>query len=80
MIKAYGKHIIAKAIFPNKKSVVLTLEVEQPMHFEIVSFGDEVTNLCEGDKVLVFQYGLKNVKYENQDFCILPPENIYAII
>jgi co-chaperonin GroES (HSP10) len=78
MIQAIGKHVVVKAIYAENKSLILTAQDPKPIHYQVVSKGDEVKEINEGDLLPAPQYTMHKIEDDGETFYIIALENIYA--
>lgn len=81
MLHAYGKNIVCKAIFEDKKGkLILTNEEQKPLYYQVISMGEEVCDLEIGDKIIVKEYFPFEIKHKDENFLIIDKDYILAII
>jgi co-chaperonin GroES (HSP10) len=79
MLEAFGKNIIVKPIYPEKKQVaVLLTKEESPLYWEVISIGKKVEGVNIGDKLILLSYGMTHVEYKGEKHYVINCENIYA--
>ncbi len=78
MLIPLGKRIILKPI--EAKKSILCLANVQPIHFEVISIGDEVTKVKPGNIIyLADHYGV-HIEFDNEKFLIIDESSILAKI
>ncbi len=81
MLQAFGKNIICKAIFEDKKnSLILSNKTLEPIFYEVISYGEETKFVSKGDKLYLIPYKLMDLKYEEEQFIFVDESSILARI
>jgi len=79
-MQALGKNLLVKPIEEEfKKGILIMPTQKKPTLYEVLSVGDEITNVAEGDKIRIFEYGIKEIEIEDgSKVFVVPIENVYA--
>ena len=79
MLQAVGKNIILKAVSLKRKSGIITLTEDKADHYEVISVGNKVEGINEGDCVLLAKFGILCEVADGDDKFVLSNEDaIYA--
>lgn len=80
MIRAIGKHVIVKAVYPETKDkIILTAKEPIPTHYMVISVGDDVKEFREGAKIPHPIYTNQMIEHEGQKYFVINLENIHSI-
>ena len=81
MLHAYGKNIICKPIYEEKKGgLILTANERKPLHYEVTSVGDEVKLLGRTDKVIIRSHMFQEIKYQDETYLVMDESAVLAKI
>ena len=73
-----GKRIIIKPIEQEKKTSVLILKDESPHLFSVLSVGDDVKKVKEGDTIMIASFSTSEIKHDGQTLLLVNEDNIIA--
>ena len=78
MLQAIGKNIFCKPVFEETKLQILTLENKKPKHYLVVSVGQDVSNIQEGDQILARDRYNEMVVHKSEEFVVFTMDDVLA--
>lgn len=76
MLKPVGKRIIVQPLEAKQGPIILTQQ--KPTQFLVVSLGDEVTKVREGNVVYLEKHYGVEIEYEGSKFTVIDESSILA--
>lgn len=83
MLQAYKNNVIAEMVKEDKSKSSFLILPDQKKDYEvarIITIGNEVDNLNEGDLILFRHYSAINFEYEKKDYICMDAGSILAIV
>jgi co-chaperonin GroES (HSP10) len=77
-MQAIGKNIIVKPVKKDDQKIIIQLKQDQPIHWEVISIGEEINNLKVGDKVHILLYGGHDWEYNGEKYRVITPDNVFC--
>lgn len=80
MLTAIGKNIVCKSIFDEVNKIIITSERRKPKYHLVLSIGEQVSNIIEGDKLHIREYSSEIVNHEGEELMIISCDTVLAKI
>jgi co-chaperonin GroES (HSP10) len=79
MIQALGKNVIAKPVYEEKKTIILTTAHKHPDYYVVLSVGDQVTIIKADDIIYAHQYGHEVIEIDGEFANVINIDNVYGV-
>lgn len=80
MLRPLNKYIVAKLVEKEKKGTLLLLADEEKDKFEVLAVGEEIKDICVGDKILTDGFGRKEYEIDGERLYIIHYDRVIGVM